>query len=356
MSIKAMSHVWEVTNLNTYEKFVLLALADYCNHNLVAWPSVQTLAEKVRMSKNGVRNILERLVAMGALEVKHRKQKNGLNRSSLYRIVLSALSTMPPDIDGTPGEIEDDSDDDLFESDTKDGGSASGAPPITQGVVHPVSKVVHPVHPDPVIEPGIQITLQDQPTLAGPPTNVGTAAFFEKENEGNLNTQPQAQQDPKQTEFKRHNLYRALEALQSTLAGHVDFEQGEHNGGQPGQNCALLDPSLETMFKEKIARYARGRKKGLNNILDDMKQLGEQVKKTQPKAITFRTLLCAGSFEKCLEAIPNNKPQQPKTPRPLAHGLWEPAPRPVLTPEEHAANLAILNELRTKLQTREFAI
>ena len=58
MSIEAMSWVWKHADVSGATLLVLLALADYANHNGICWPGVEALAEKARVSERYVRDLL----------------------------------------------------------------------------------------------------------------------------------------------------------------------------------------------------------------------------------------------------------------------------------------------------------
>lgn len=87
MSIEATKAVWEWSRQKiSGALLVLLAVADYINKEGIAWPSVSTLARKVRMSKRNVQRWLHELEKAGELEI-HKNQ--GRRGSNIYRIRLS---------------------------------------------------------------------------------------------------------------------------------------------------------------------------------------------------------------------------------------------------------------------------
>jgi hypothetical protein len=70
MSVAAISKVWERSRAKGSELLVLLAIADYADDDgRDAWPSVQKLADKSRMTERGVREVLKRLVADDELAI-----------------------------------------------------------------------------------------------------------------------------------------------------------------------------------------------------------------------------------------------------------------------------------------------
>lgn len=92
-----MSHIWEAGPKATVDRFVLLALADFCNDAGECWPSIPTLARKVRMTDRGVRIIVHRLCDEGWLAIDTAAGPKGVN---LYRITpepRSPLNTVQPE-------------------------------------------------------------------------------------------------------------------------------------------------------------------------------------------------------------------------------------------------------------------
>jgi hypothetical protein len=87
MSIEATKAVWEWSRQKiSGPLLVLLAVADYINKEGIAWPSVSTLARKVRMSKRNVQRWLHELEKAGELEIDKNQGRRG---SNIYRIRLS---------------------------------------------------------------------------------------------------------------------------------------------------------------------------------------------------------------------------------------------------------------------------
>lgn len=61
MSIQAMTAVWTHSRHKGSKLILLLAIADYANEQAVAWPSIESLAEKARMSERNVHYALREL-------------------------------------------------------------------------------------------------------------------------------------------------------------------------------------------------------------------------------------------------------------------------------------------------------
>lgn len=78
-----MSAVWNLPCENHTEKLVLLALADNANDQSVCWPSLETLARKCELTRQGVLNRIEKLITKGRLKV---RKADG--RVNVYELVL----------------------------------------------------------------------------------------------------------------------------------------------------------------------------------------------------------------------------------------------------------------------------
>ena len=85
MSIEIMSAVWRQSQQKGSALLLLLSLADYANEHGVSYPSVETLAKKVRMSPRNVQILLRKLEADGELIIEAGTGPGGANR---YRLNL----------------------------------------------------------------------------------------------------------------------------------------------------------------------------------------------------------------------------------------------------------------------------
>lgn len=63
MSIKEMSRVWDDSKQNGNRLLLLLAMADYADDNGYCWPSIDTLAQKTRMSSRTVMRAIDDLIS-----------------------------------------------------------------------------------------------------------------------------------------------------------------------------------------------------------------------------------------------------------------------------------------------------
>lgn len=90
-----MSFVWQVFPEGGSLLLLALALADYANDDGGRiYPSVATLANKVRLSKRAIQYLLRRLEKIGWLEVV--SKGGGRSRTCRYRIPVGKLQTLHP--------------------------------------------------------------------------------------------------------------------------------------------------------------------------------------------------------------------------------------------------------------------
>ena len=92
MSIKAMSWVFEQTELAGNEKLVLLSLADHCNDDGIAYPSVERMALKSSISKRSAQRILNKLDDDGWLT----RDVRGHHKTTVYKLVFSRGAKLSP--------------------------------------------------------------------------------------------------------------------------------------------------------------------------------------------------------------------------------------------------------------------
>lgn len=92
MSIRAMSQVWERSDLDPYERLLLLALADHSDDEGASFPSVSRLCARTGMGERGVQKVLKRLSEKGHLTIEVNAGRSGTNR---YVIALSPAPDAP---------------------------------------------------------------------------------------------------------------------------------------------------------------------------------------------------------------------------------------------------------------------
>lgn len=97
MSLKAMTHVWETSKQKANSLLVLLAIADIADDNGDAYPGVNRLAKKCRMTVRNLQKITVKLEVAGELLI---FPNVGLKTSSgwtnLYRIVMKGVNDETP--------------------------------------------------------------------------------------------------------------------------------------------------------------------------------------------------------------------------------------------------------------------
>ena len=88
MSIKIMSQVWEHADVSDTDLLLLLAMADFANDDCTCWPSIETLAKRIRKTTRSVTRSVNSLEKKGLIQVLVR----GAGRqSSRYKIIVSAF-------------------------------------------------------------------------------------------------------------------------------------------------------------------------------------------------------------------------------------------------------------------------
>ena len=86
MSIKVMDWVWEHSRHKGSDLLLLLAIADHAHDDGDgAYPSIETLARKIRMSERHTSRMIQELVQSGELAVKY---KDGPKGANLYRVTM----------------------------------------------------------------------------------------------------------------------------------------------------------------------------------------------------------------------------------------------------------------------------
>lgn len=76
MSLRALTSVWESSTQEGGPLLVMLALADNANDQMIAYPSVPTIARKARLSERQVRRVLRDLEEAGEIKVVGTKSNN----------------------------------------------------------------------------------------------------------------------------------------------------------------------------------------------------------------------------------------------------------------------------------------
>jgi Helix-turn-helix domain len=106
MSHKVVNLVFDHSKSRGLARFVLVTLANYCNgkrNDSTCWPSLDSLAEKTKLSKRGVCKILTQLETLG--EIKRERSTGGRNLRTKYKICIDENSE-PPDTVSIPQKGE----------------------------------------------------------------------------------------------------------------------------------------------------------------------------------------------------------------------------------------------------------
>jgi len=83
MSIKVMTHVWDNSKAKGSELLLLLAIADHAADDGYCWPTIETLAHKIRMTKRSVMRLVQALEKRGDLHVVRS------NRNNRYVVIMN---------------------------------------------------------------------------------------------------------------------------------------------------------------------------------------------------------------------------------------------------------------------------
>lgn len=94
MSIRTMSKVWESSQHSGSNLLMLLAVADFSDDDGVAFPAVQKLAKKCRMSKRNAQDRLRELSESGELTIL-KNQGPPPKYPNLFKVNLDALGVKP---------------------------------------------------------------------------------------------------------------------------------------------------------------------------------------------------------------------------------------------------------------------
>jgi len=88
MSIKVMNTVWEKSANCGSELFLLIALADWADDWGYCYPSIESMARKIRVSERQVYRLINNLVQSGELRIVFRGTGGRTGVTSLYQIIV----------------------------------------------------------------------------------------------------------------------------------------------------------------------------------------------------------------------------------------------------------------------------
>lgn len=147
MSVKVMAHVWEHSQHKGSDLLTLLAIADHADDDGQAYPSIQRLAYKTRMTERNVQYVLKKLEQSNELTM-HRNQ--GPHGCHLFLIRLDGVKNFHPE---------------------------NFAPLKTfQGEAH-FTGGVKPISPEPSLEPSEKKNKKKEKTPLSPPKGTRTRAL-----------------------------------------------------------------------------------------------------------------------------------------------------------------------------------
>ena len=89
MSIKHMTKVWQIEELEPNQKLVFLAICDNANDEGICYPSIDTIQAKTSISRPTVIKVINKLVELNLLLKTQRARKTGGRYSSLYLVFPS---------------------------------------------------------------------------------------------------------------------------------------------------------------------------------------------------------------------------------------------------------------------------
>lgn len=93
VSVRVSAWVWDRSTVSGNSLLVLLAIADHANDaGGGAWPSVRTLAAKVRIDERSVRRILRRLETAGMISV---DVSGGPGGANVYTVLMTPDPSVP---------------------------------------------------------------------------------------------------------------------------------------------------------------------------------------------------------------------------------------------------------------------
>ncbi len=150
-----MGAVWRQSKQKGSALLLLLSLADYADERGVAFPSVETLANKVRMSERNVQLLLRKLEVDGEVIIEANAGPGGANR---YRLTLQGGEKFSPHKRGKKGEKI----------------APGGGEIQREGGEIQRAKGVKPASPDPSLDPSIDPSLERERQAASPPPSQAT--------------------------------------------------------------------------------------------------------------------------------------------------------------------------------------
>lgn len=222
-----MTRVWANSKQKGSALLLLLSIADYANERGLAFPSIESLARKVRMSPRNVQLLLRKLEDAGELTVKPAGGPGGCN---LYRIILDSQAPQGGEKIAPQGGEK-----------FSPGGEKSrtgGEEGFTGGV--------KPSSPNPSLEPPIDPSVDDD-TRATPPTS--SSSSQQPIPAANL-----AEETPAATTTPQPGRVRLPAAAVTAAAGNRDPAWLAAKSAYEN-NIGLLTPLLAQRIQEALRIY-----------------------------------------------------------------------------------------------------
>jgi len=143
MSIKVMTAVWAKSAQKGSALLLLLAIADHADDAGKAYPSVDTLAEKIRMTPRNTQFLLRKLEESGEISIEMNAGRRGCN---VYRITCMGENISPTEGENiSPEKI------------------SQGVKKSHRGGEKSRRKGVKGISPEPSIEPSLEPSLSSEP-------------------------------------------------------------------------------------------------------------------------------------------------------------------------------------------------
>jgi len=92
MSVKILSRVWDEFSGDGSELLAMLALADWSDDNGQCFPSISSIARKIRLSRSQTQRIIHKLIEDGYIVVTANFLGGSPAQTRHYRIILSKLA------------------------------------------------------------------------------------------------------------------------------------------------------------------------------------------------------------------------------------------------------------------------
>lgn len=154
MAIDLMSRIPDREDLDTYEKIVLMIMADRADEEGLLWYANETIARKCSMTKRGVQKVLDRLITRLIVRKMHRHDRSNFYIINVDRLPRMERPAKPSKEVGPMDYLADEEEADLF-ADRGEHGSSRGKSRGERGSIRgePGSVRGEPGSPDSLTDP-----------------------------------------------------------------------------------------------------------------------------------------------------------------------------------------------------------